>query len=84
LEHHVDDQEIISQINTLAAEERRLEEAHVGEGLSAEERERLKSLEVTLDQLWDTLRQRRAKRDAGRDPNEAQTRSADTVERYQQ
>jgi Protein of unknown function (DUF2630) len=84
LEHHVDDQEIISQINTLAAEERRLEEAHVGEGLSAEERERLKSLEVTLDQLWDTLRQRRAKRDAGRDPNEAQTRSAGTVEGYQQ
>jgi hypothetical protein len=39
---------------------------------------------VTLDQLWDTLRQRRAKRDAGRNPDEAQTRSADTVERYQQ
>jgi hypothetical protein len=84
LEHHVDDQEIISQISTLAAEEQRLEEAHVGEGLSAVERERLNSLEVTLDQLWDTLRQRRAKRDAGRDPNEAQTRSAGTVEGYQQ
>ena len=80
----MDDQEIISEISALAAEEQRLEEAHVGEGLSTVERDRLRSLEVTLDQLWDTLRQRRAKRAAGRDPNEAQTRSADTVERYQQ
>jgi hypothetical protein len=80
----MDDQEIIARISALATEEQRLEEAHVGEGLSAEERERLKTLEVTLDQLWDTLRQRRAKRDAGRNPNEAQTRSAETVEGYQQ
>jgi hypothetical protein len=80
----VDDQEIISNISALAAEEQRLEEAHVGKGLSAAERERLRYLEVTLDQLWDTLRQRRAKRDAGRNPNEAQTRSVDTVEGYQQ
>jgi hypothetical protein len=84
LEPHVNDQEIIAQISALAAEEQRLEEAHVGEGLSTEERERLRTLEVTLDQLWDTLRQRRAKRDYGRDPNEAQTRSATTVEGYQQ
>jgi hypothetical protein len=84
LEHHVDDRQIISEISALAAEEQRLEEAHVGEGLSLEERERLRTLEVTLDQLWDTLRQRRAKRDAGRDPDEAQTRSAGTVEGYQQ
>lgn len=80
----MDDQEIIANISALAAEEQRLEEAHVGEGLSETERERLKTLEVTLDQLWDTLRQRRAKRDAGRDPDEAQTRPAETVERYQQ
>jgi hypothetical protein len=39
---------------------------------------------VTLDQLWDTLRQRRAKRDAGKDPDEASTRSAGTVEGYLQ
>ncbi|MGP0032150.1 MAG: DUF2630 family protein [Acidimicrobiales bacterium] len=80
----MDDQEIISRISALAAEEQRLEEAHVGEGLSTEERDRLKSIEVTLDQLWDTLRQRRAKRVAGGDPDEARTRSADTVEGYQQ
>ncbi len=84
MEIRVDDQEIISRISALAAEEQRLEEAHVGEGLSDEERQRLTTLEVTLDQLWDTLRQRRAKRDAGRDPDEAQTRPAGTVEGYQQ
>jgi hypothetical protein len=39
---------------------------------------------VTLDQLWDTLRQRRAKRNAGGDPDQAQTRSAGTVEGYLQ
>jgi hypothetical protein len=68
----------------LAEEEQRLEEAHVGEGLTDDERERKRSLEVTLDQLWDTLRQRRAKRDAGKDPDEASTRSAGTVEGYLQ
>ena len=80
----MDDAEIISQISALAAEEQRLEEAHVGEGLSDAERARLRQLEITLDQLWDTLRQRRAKRDSGGDPNDAQTRSAETVEGYQQ
>jgi hypothetical protein len=80
----MDDREIISNISALAAEEQRLEEAHVGEPLSDAERERLQTISVTLDQLWDTLRQRRAKRDAGYDPEEAQTRSAGTVEGYQQ
>jgi hypothetical protein len=80
----MDDKEITAQINALAEEERKLEEAHVGEGLSDDEHARLKSIEVTLDQLWDTLRQRRAKRDYGRDPGEATTRSADVVEGYLQ
>jgi hypothetical protein len=61
----MDDKEILAQINALADEEQRLEEAHVGDGLSDEERARLRSIEVTLDQLWDTLRQRRAKRQRG-------------------
>jgi hypothetical protein len=80
----MDDSEIIAHINALAEEEQRLEEAHVGERISDEERDRLRSIEVTLDQLWDTLRQRRAKRRAGADPDEAQTRSSDTVEGYLQ
>jgi hypothetical protein len=74
----------VAQISELAAEEQRLEEAHIGEGLSDEERARLRALEITLDQLWDTLRQRRAKRDAGRNPDEVEPRSADTVEGYLQ
>jgi hypothetical protein len=80
----VDDHEIIERISALAAEEQQLEEAHVGEGLNDEERARLRSLEVTLDQLWDTLRQRRAKRGAGGDPDDASTRSEGTVEGYLQ
>jgi len=80
----MDDKEIIARISGLAEEEQRLEEAHVGEGLSDEERARLRELEITLDQLWDMLRQRRAKRNAGRSPEDAHTRSAGTVEGYLQ
>ena len=80
----MDDSEIIAHINALAEEEQRLEEAHVGERISDEERDRLRSIEVTLDQLWDTLRQRRAKRHAGQDPDTASERPASTVEGYLQ
>jgi uncharacterized protein DUF2630 len=80
----VQDHEIIERIGHLADEERRLEEAHAGDNLSAEDHDRLRRLEVTLDQLWDLLRQRRALRDAGQDPSAAHERPADTVERYQQ
>lgn len=73
-------------IGELADEERRLEEAHAAtsEGLSDDERGRLGQLQVTLDQLWDLLRQRRALRSAGRDPDEAVERPPTTVEHYQQ
>jgi uncharacterized protein YjaG (DUF416 family) len=80
----MDDKEIVARIDALADEEQRLEEAHVGEGLSDEELKRKRELEVTLDQLWDMLRQRRAKRHAGQDPDSAQVRPADTVEGYLQ
>ncbi len=80
----MDDHEIITQIGSLADEERRLEEMHVGEGISPEEEARLRAIEVTLDQLWDLLRQRRALRDAGRRPEEAVTRPEGTVEGYRQ
>ncbi len=80
----MDDNEIVQQIGQLAAEEQRLEEAHVGEGLSDGELARKRELEVTLDRLWDMLRQRRAKRHAGQDPDAAQERSANTVEGYLQ
>jgi uncharacterized protein YjaG (DUF416 family) len=80
----MDDKEIVTRINELAAEEQRLEEAHVGEGLTDDELRRKRELETTLDEMWDLLRQRRAKRSAGQDPDAAQQRSADTVEGYLQ
>jgi hypothetical protein len=80
-----DDREIIQHIDQLVDEEHGLERAR-GEGrsLSAEERARLQALEVQLDQLWDLLRQRRARRAAGLDPDGAEERDASTVERYRQ
>ncbi len=80
----MEDEEIIGRIGELADEEKQLEERHVGEGLSDEEQVRRAQLEVTLDRLWDLLRQRRALREAGKDPEAAATRSEGTVEGYLQ
>ena len=55
-----------------------------GEGLSDEERDRLGEVEVALDQCWDLLRQRRDRRNAGLDPDEAAVRAEGTVEGYRQ
>jgi hypothetical protein len=80
----MNDAEIAQEIDRLVAEEHRLERDH-GEGeLSDQERQRLSDIEVQLDQCWDLLRQRRARRQAGRDPSEAQVRSGEVVEHYQQ
>jgi hypothetical protein len=78
------DEELVHRIDALVEEEHRLEREHAGEGLDDDGRSRLSDLEVQLDQLWDLLRQRRARRHAGQDPDEAQARSADVVEHYQQ
>jgi hypothetical protein len=80
----MDDAEIVRRITELADEEHGLERAHVGAGLSDEEQARLQAVEVALDQCWDLLRQRRARRSAGEDPDEAEVRSAPVVEGYQQ
>jgi hypothetical protein len=80
----VDDAEVITRITALADEERRLEEGHIGDGLSDEDHARLHAIQDHLDQLWDLLRQRRALRDAGRDPDQAAERPVDTVEGYRQ
>jgi hypothetical protein len=50
--------------------------------VTPEERERLRRIEVTLDQAWDLLHQRRARRDAGLDPDGATMRDPETVEGY--
>jgi hypothetical protein len=78
----VDDQSLIDQINEMAHEEHQLFERAGHEELSAAEHERLKKLGVELDQCWDLLHQRRARRSAGLDPDEAQVRDAGTVEGY--
>jgi hypothetical protein len=52
--------------------------------LSKDDRERLKKIEVELDQCWDLLRQRRARRAAGLDPDGATLRNEETVEKYLQ
>ncbi len=80
----MDDADIIKHIGQLADEERALEEAHLGDGVSADDRQRLDDLQVTLDRLWDLLRQRRALRSAGRDADEASERPSGTVEGYLQ
>lgn len=80
----MDDLEILSHITALVEEEHHLEESHVGEGLSDEEKDRLGEVEVALDQCWDLLRQRRARRNAGLDPDEAAVRAEGTVEGYRQ
>jgi len=80
----VDDIDVVHRINELADEEHRLEQTHAGTPLNADELARLRSVEVALDQCWDLLRQRRARRAAGGDPEDAELRSESTVEGYQQ
>ena len=80
----MNDTEILRQIATLVDEEHELERTHGREPVGAEERERLGALEVALDQCWDLLRQRRARRDVGQDPDDVRARPTDVVEHYQQ
>jgi hypothetical protein len=78
----VEDQGVIDRINELAGEEHELFEKESRGQATDSERERLKRLEVTLDQCWDLLHQRRARRAAGLDPSEAKVRDEKTVEGY--
>jgi Protein of unknown function (DUF2630) len=80
----MDDLDIMDRIGTLAEEEHRLERSHASEPLDDDELRRLRSIEAALDQCWDLLRQRRARRDAGQDPKEAAVRPESVVEGYQQ
>ena len=80
----MNDAEVVRHINELADEEHALERSH-GEGsLSPEDLGRLRAIEVALDQCWDLLRQRRARRDAGLDPDQAAVRPEGVVEGYRQ
>jgi hypothetical protein len=77
----VDEKQIFSRINELVEEEHQLR----GSGEHTEEqRARLQELEAHLDQAWDLLRQRRARRQYGEDPDEAEARPETEVEGYLQ
>ncbi|OBG19131.1 hypothetical protein A5765_02480 [Mycolicibacterium celeriflavum] len=77
------DQDILDQVNKLVAEEQKLraklQDREIDE---SQEHQRLKAVEVQLDQCWDLLRQRRALRETGGDPREAEVRPPDEVEGY--
>ena len=75
----MDDQDVLLHISGLVAEEQALRADPAEADMNTE---RIRRIEVALDQCWDLLRQRRAKRDAGQDPDAAQVRDGDTVEKY--
>jgi hypothetical protein len=75
------DQSVLKHIKGLAAEEHRLYEQ---ESLAEADAAKLKKIEVELDQCWDLLRQRQAKRAAGQDPSQAHVRPPKIVENYEQ
>ncbi len=82
------DQTIAARIESLVNEEHKLIGSEQGDASDTEQltadRERLDQIAVELDRCWDLLRQRRALRAAGQDPDEAQARDAGTVEGYLQ
>ncbi|MEX2105616.1 MAG: DUF2630 family protein [Solirubrobacterales bacterium] len=79
----MDDQQVLSRIDELVREEEQLLHRHESGGLTDQEHTRLEELKVQLDQAWDYLRQRRALRQYGEDPDEASPRDAGTVEGYE-
>jgi Protein of unknown function (DUF2630) len=77
------DSDTLARIRDLVAEEKDLRALLQHRDISAsEEHDRLRRLEIELDQCWDLLRQRRALRDTGADPREAAVRPGDQVEGY--
>ena len=82
------DEQVADRIERLVAEEQNLRGREQDDRRDPSaldtDRDRLDAVRVELDRCWDLLRQRRALRDAGGDPDQAQARDADTVERYWQ
>ena len=76
-----DDTPVLGHIDKLVKEEERL---YRQSELADKDRTRLEQLKVELDQCWDLLRQRRALREFGEDPDKAKVRPAKIVENYEQ
>jgi hypothetical protein len=81
----MDEKQILHRISELVDEEHQLRAQQQRGGIdSAEEQARLRELEISLDQCWDLLRQRRAAAETGGDPGAAKPRPAGEVEGYLQ
>ena len=80
----MDDKQVLDRIGHLVEEEHALERQALGQGLDDDQEARLHEVEIQLDQCWDLLRQRRARRNAGQDPDTAAVRPEGTVEGYLQ
>jgi hypothetical protein len=80
----VEDPQIHGAIDRMVEEEHKLWEREAAGEATDGDRRRLDTLRVSLDQCWDLLRQRRARRDAGLSPESAELRSPEVVERYEQ
>ncbi len=76
---HMTDQTVLIHIERLVAEEKKL---YAKGEVSETEKARLGQINVELDRCWDLLRQRRALREFGRNPDEAEVRPANVVENY--
>jgi hypothetical protein len=80
----MDDVQIHGTIEQLVAEEHELWGREAAGNATDADRKRLQQLKVSLDQAWDLLRQRRALRRAGNDPDAGEVRAPEVVERYEQ
>jgi Protein of unknown function (DUF2630) len=80
----MDDLQIHDTIEQLVAEEHDLWQRESAGDAGEADRQRLEGIKVSLDQCWDLLRQRRALRESGRDPEDADVRRPEVVERYEQ
>jgi hypothetical protein len=80
----MDDPQIHGTIEQLVAEEHELWEREAAGNASDADKQRLEQLKTSLDQCWDLLRQRRALREAGLDPDAAALRDPSVVQRYEQ
>ncbi len=78
----MDDKKVTEHIDELAREEHELFERESHGTATESDRDRLRRIEVMLDQCWDLLRQRQARRAAGLDPEGARIRDEKTVEGY--
>lgn len=78
------DKSVLDHINDLVSEEKALRSAHAGQGMTDDDRQRLKDLQGQLDQAWDLLRQRRAHEEYHENPDASVERPVENVTRYLQ